>query len=315
MFDSILANLQQWFEPDFLAGIAGRLVRVILILIAAMILRRIIAGLLPKLRQWALKSMKEDADDGFNSETEKRAATLTGIAKGSLLTAVWALAIVMSLRELGFDITPILAGAGVAGLAIGFGAQNLVRDVMTGLVMLIENQVRVGDVANISGIGGAVEQINLRTTVLRDLAGTLHIIPNGQISTVSNLTREFSYYVFDTGVAYKENTDRVVAVLREISEELRQEPDFHRSILAPLEVLGVDGFQDSAVIIKTRIRTRPADQWKVGREMNRRIKLRFDQEGIEIPFPQRTLWFAAGSPSLAVRQQTPDGSPASPVAS
>jgi len=195
----------------------------------------------------------------------------------------------------GFNIGPILAGAGVVGLAAGFGAQHLVRDVISGLFMLLENQIRVNDVAIINGTGGLVEEINLRTTVLRGLDGTVHIFPNGTIESLSNMTREYSYYLFEIGVAYKEDTDRVVEVVKQLGNEMMQEDEFKADILAPMEVLGVDKFADSAVIIKARIKTVPIRQWAVGREMNRRIKKKFDELGIEIPFPHQTLYFGEAS--------------------
>lgn len=297
-----LESLRALLEPATWIPWAGHLFRVAVILAAALIVNRIAAGMIPRLRGHILYTMRRKSA-GREGEVGKRADTLSGIASATTRVLVWTIALIMCLRELGFDVTPILAGAGVVGLAVGFGAQNLVRDVMTGLVMLVENQLRVGDVANINGIGGVVEQVGLRTTILRDLSGTVHVIPNGTVSVVSNLTRDFSYYVFETGVAYKEDTDRVVAVLRELAEELRQEPDFRDAILEPLDVLGVDSFGDSAVVIKSRIKTQPVLQWKVGREMNRRIKKRFDAEGIEIPFPHRTLYFGEVSPPFRVVQE------------
>jgi small-conductance mechanosensitive channel len=201
----------------------------------------------------------------------------------------------MALRELGFDVGPILAGAGVVGLAVGFGAQNLVRDMITGLFMLIENQVRVSDVAIINGTGGLVEEVNLRTTVLRSLDGTVHVFPNGTINTLSNMTREYSYHVFDLGVAYKEDVDRVMEVITDVGRELEAAEPYSEYIIQPLEILGVDKFGDSEVVIKGRIKTQPIQQWAVGREFNRRIKRRFDEEGIEIPFPHRSLYFGEAS--------------------
>lgn len=146
-----------------------------------------------------------------------------------------------------------------------------------------------------------MEQVNLRTTVLRGLDGTVHVFPNGAINTLSNMTYEYSYYLFNVGVAYKEDTDRVVAVLKEISKEIIQEEEFKSAILEPLEILGVDEFADSAVVIKARIKTIPIKQWFVGREMNRRIKKRFDELGIEIPFPHRSLYFGEASKSISVK--------------
>jgi len=234
-------------------------------------------------------------------EIEKRVSTLSRIFKRAILVIVATFATIMSLSELGFDIKPILAGAGIVGLAVGFGAQNLVRDILSGLFFIFENRIRAGDVAIINGTGGVVEQVNLRTTVLRGLDGTVHVFPNGAINTLSNMTYEYSYYLFNVGVAYKEDTDRVVAVLKEISKEILQEEEFKSAILEPIEILGVDEFADSAVVIKARIKTLPIKQWFVGREMNRRIKKRFDELGIEIPFPHRSLYFGEASKSISVK--------------
>jgi small conductance mechanosensitive channel len=224
-------------------------------------------------------------------EVAKRVSTLGRIVKKTAVITIVVVTATMILGELGFDIKPILAGAGVLGLAVGFGSQSLVRDIISGLFFIVENRIRVGDVAIINGTGGLVEEVNPRTTVLRGLDGTIHVFPNGTINTLSNMTYEFSYYVFDVRVAYKEDVDRVVEVLREVGEEIMQDREYGQYVLEQIEVLGVDRFDDSAVIIKARIKTFPIQQWLVGREMNRRIKNRFDELGIEIPFPQRTLHF------------------------
>jgi small conductance mechanosensitive channel len=234
-------------------------------------------------------------------ELNKRISTLTGIIRKALLAVVWSFAAVTILSELGFDIKPLLAGAGIVGLAVGFGAQNLVRDVISGLFFIFEDRIRVGDVAILNGTGGLVEQVNLRTMVLRGLDGTIHVFPNGAINTLSNMTYEYSYYLFDVGVAYKEDSDRVIAVLKEVGAQIMEEAQYREAILEPLEILGVDKFDDSAVVIKARIKTLPVKQWLVGREMNRRIKKRFDELGIEIPFPHRSLYFGEASKPISVK--------------
>jgi small conductance mechanosensitive channel len=234
------------------------------------------------------------------TEIEKRAATVGRVVQKAAIAVLWGTVLVWILEEAGLDIAPILAGAGIVGLAVGFGAQNLVRDVISGLFILLENQVRVNDVAIINGTGGLVEEINLRTMVLRSQDGAVHVFPNGAITSLSNLTREFSFYVFETGIAYKENTDRVIEVLREIAAGMRDEEEFREFILEPLEVLGVDRFADSSVVIRSRIKTQPGRQWAVGREMNRRIKRRFDALGIEIPFPHRSMYFGESSKPIKV---------------
>jgi small-conductance mechanosensitive channel len=235
------------------------------------------------------------------AEVEKRVSTLGRIFRKATMGVITSFGGMAVLSELGFDIKPILAGAGIIGLAVGFGAQNLVRDIISGLFFIFENRIRVGDVAIINGTGGLVEQVNLRTVVLRGLDGTVHVFPNGGINSLSNMTYLYSYYLFDVGVAYKEDTDRVVAVLKQLSEEMMGDENYGPVILEPLEILGVDKFDDSAVIIKARIKTLPIKQWFVGREMNRRMKKRFDELGIEIPFPHRSLYF--GEASKAIRVQ------------
>lgn len=277
-------------------------IRIVAILIAAYICAKILNKSVPTIRSQIIDRMKQYGRADI--EVEKRAATLSGIFRKTVVIAIWLLALVMVLKESGFDIGPLLAGAGVLGLAVGFGAQHLVRDWFAGLFILLENQIRVNDVAIINGTGGLVEQINLRTTVLRGLDGTVHIFPNGTINSLSNMTHEYSYYLFDVGVAYKEDTDHVVEVLKQLGDEIMQEEKYKSLILAPLEVLGVDQFGDSAVVIKARFKTLPIQQWTVGREMNRRIKKRFDELGIEIPFPHRSIYWGEASKPFALRSET-----------
>ncbi|MBW2121182.1 MAG: mechanosensitive ion channel [Deltaproteobacteria bacterium] len=198
---------------------------------------------------------------------------------------------VVVLSQLGVNVTPILAGAGILGLAVGFGAQSLVKDFINGLFILFEGSVAVGDVVVINGTGGLVEGVTLRTVKMRDLAGNVHVIPNGSINMITNMTKEYSRYVFDVGVAYRENVDEVMDVLREIGESMLKDPEFKDDILEPLEILGVDRFDDSAVVIKARIATKPIKQWRIGREFNRRIKKVFDERNIEIPFPHTTVYW------------------------
>lgn len=222
-------------------------------------------------------------------ERAKRARTL-GAAINKVATAAIALiALLMILRELRVDIAPVLTGAGIAGLAVGFGAQTLVRDVISGFFLILEDQVRVGDVAAINGTGGLVEEINLRTIVLRDLEGTVHVFPNGSITTLANRSKDYSFYVIDLGISYRDDPDRIADVLREIAAEMQADPAFAAFILAPIEVLGVDAFGDWAVTLKARIKTVPLKQWEVGRELRRRIKKTFDARGIEMPFPERIV--------------------------
>ena len=278
-------------------------IRIAVILGVAYVATWFIVRSVPGIRKRIVRRMTRN---GSNVELEKRAATISGVFRKSISAVIWVIALIMALREAGFDIAPILAGAGVVGLAVGFGAQNLVRDVISGVFLLLEDQIRVNDVAVINGTGGQVEQINLRTTVLRGLDGTLYVFPNGSVTSLANMTHGFSYYLFDIGVAYKEDTDRVVEVLQEIANGMMHEEPYKQDILEPLEVLGVDKFADSAVIIKVRIKTMPVRQWVVGREMNRRIKKEFDRLGIEIPFPHMSLNFGEASKPIALNFQKSD---------
>jgi small conductance mechanosensitive channel len=225
-----------------------------------------------------------------DGELKKRADTLGAFIRYMLVIATILIAAMMVLGEFRVDIAPILAGAGVVGLAIGFGAQSLVKDWLSGFFILLEDQFRVGDVVEVGGKSGLVEQINLRMTILRDLNGNVHYVRNGQIETVTNMTKDYSHYVFNIGVAYSEDVDEVMKVIKQIDEDLRKDPEFKDDILRPLEVMGLDQFADSAVIIKARTTTKPIQQWRIGREFNRRLKKRFDELGIEIPYPHLTLY-------------------------
>jgi moderate conductance mechanosensitive channel len=269
-----------------LTGEGIRFVRIIGIIAGAYVIIKIVS-----LAVTQMERLVEGKDPAM-SEAEKRAKTLGTIINSASIVIVVGVSAMMILSEFGMNIAPIITGAGIAGLAVGFGAQNLVRDVISGFFLILEDQIRVGDVAKINGIGGAVEVIRLRTTVLRDFEGIVHIFPNGEIKQVANLTKEFSYYVINLGIAYKENVDDVMKLLAQIGTELQADPAFAPSILAPLEIMGVDDFADSQVIIKMRIKTLPLRQWTVGRELRRRIKNTFDVEKIEMPFPQMKVHLA-----------------------
>jgi Small-conductance mechanosensitive channel len=226
-----------------------------------------------------------------------RARTLLPLLRKTVVVLLTIMVVLISLSELGINIGPLLAGAGVIGLAIGFGAQKMVQDVITGFFILVEDAIAVGDVVTVAGTSGLVEDLSVRAIKLRDLSGSVHTVPFSSVDTVTNMTKTFSYYVADIGVAYKEDTDQVAQVSREVIEEMRGEPTYGASILEPLEVLGLDAFADSAVIVKVRVKTRPIKQWEVGREFNRRLKKRFDALGIEFPFPHRTIFFGSEPPT------------------
>ena len=270
--------------------------RIFLLLLFAWVAMKLLQKFLQRLERRLIN--KSEAEGEPPSESEKRVETIVRLIKQACLVALWLTIGLVILKELGIEIGPIIASAGIVGLAIGFGAQNLVRDIISGFFLILENQIRVGDVAILNGTGGLVEQINFRTTVLRDLGGVVHVFPNGTITTLSNLTNEWSAYVFDIGVAYKEDTDRVIGIMCEVGAAMREDPKFGRYMLEAPEIFGVDKFADSAVVIKGRIKTRPIRQWEVGREYLRRVKYAFDQNGIEIPFPHRALYFGDQSKPL-----------------
>jgi small conductance mechanosensitive channel len=225
-------------------------------------------------------------------ERSARAKTLLPLLRKALFLFLSVMVVMITLSELGLNIGPLIAGAGVVGLAIGFGSQKLVQDVITGFFILVEDSIAAGDIVSVAGVNGAVEEISIRSLRLRDLSGNVHTVPFSAVTTVTNMTKDFSYYLLDIGVDYNEDTDRVTEVCRQIVVDMLGDPQFAPFILDPLEVMGVDQFADSAVIIKARIKTRPTKQWLIGREFNRRMKKRFDEFGIRIPFPHRTVVIA-----------------------
>jgi small-conductance mechanosensitive channel len=247
-------------------------------------------------------------------EPSKKRKTLIPLVAKTVKYAAVGIGALVALHQVGVNITPILAGVGILSLAVGFGAQTLVKDIINGLFILFEDSIAVGDVVVIKGIGGLVEAVNLRTLRLRDLDGSVHIIPNSQVDVIRNMTKDFSYYVLDVGVAYREDTDEVIAVLREIDAGMRQDPAYASDMLEPIEIMGVDRFADSAVVVKARLKTKPIRQWNVGREFNRRLKKAFDARGIELPFPHRTLYWGAPkrgeAPPMHLHIHTLDGATA-----
>ena len=227
----------------------------------------------------------------LDSSHSNRMLTLIPIVRNVFFVAFFIMFALVLLSEVGVNVTPLLAGAGVLGIAIGLGGQTMIKDFITGFTIILEDLIQVGDVANVGGKIGLVEKLTIRKVQLRDLSGIVYTVPFSEISIVENWTKEFSFYVMDIGVAYRENTDEVIEYLKEIDEEMRNDEDFKDLILEPLEIMGVDAFADSAVIIKARIKTQPIKQWTVGREFNRRMKYKFDEKGVEIPFPHQTLYF------------------------
>jgi len=304
MTEAAATNSTTPFHLDTLISGAGTWLmtsglRIFIILILTLLAIKAIQVILDKVFSKLFKNHKDDA------EIQKRADTLKMVARNIAIIVLVMIALMTVLSELGVKIGPILTAAGVVGIAVGFGAQTLVKDLINGFFILLDDQIRVGDMVDIAGKSGLVEGVTLRQTTLRDGSGNVHFIRNGEIGVVTNMTKEWSRYVFDIGVAYRENVDEVIKVIRMVGEEMRSDPAYQKDVLEPIEVLGLDKFADSAMIIKARIKTRPCRQWTVGREFNRRLKLKFDAMGIEIPFPHLTLYAGVDkdgkAPALNVR--------------
>jgi small-conductance mechanosensitive channel len=237
-----------------------------------------------------------------DAEIQKRANTLAAFIRYFLIFIVVAMAGMMILKEVGVDIGPILASAGVLGLAVGFGAQNLVQDILSGFFILLEDQIRVGDVVNIKGKGGLVEKVGLRMIILRDYDSSVHYIRNGQIDIVSNMSKQFGNYVVDWRIPYGQDTDKVTAIFRAVDEEMRKDPAFGPDIIKPLEIPGVEQFTESWMLVRGRATTKPLRQWDVGREYMRRIKQRLDAAKIPLASPRMQIELPNGSPNAAPAQ-------------
>ncbi len=286
----------RWSETLWTHGL-----RIIVVLVAVYVgLRLLRHAMDPVVRGAVARQMEGEPE----VEIEKRADTLTDVVYRTAWAVGMAIAVLTIMPELGINIAPLLAGAGIVGLAIGFGAQNLVKDTINGIFILVENQYGKGDVVNIAGIGGLVEDVNLRRTVLRDLDGAMHFIPHGEIATSSNLTKGWSRVNMNIGVSYGEDLDHVMAVIDRVGQELAEDPDFAPLIITPPRALRVDGFGDSGIDIKILGETQPIRQWDVMRELRLRLKRAFDAEGIEIPYPHRTLVTAGqkAADGVVVRQ-------------
>ena len=279
-----LQNLVAKMTPEYFAekvipGAFNVLVILLLMLIALRMARAVSIRMLT-----VFQRRKGDV------EFQKRAETLSSVVRYIFNLTIVSVALVMILGELKINIAPVLATAGIVGLAVGFGAQTLVQDVIAGFFVLLDDQIRVGDVVEIAGKSGLVEKVDLRMTTLRDLSGNVHYVRHGKIDVVTNMTKDYSNFVFDIPVAYREDVDEVIAVIRQVHEELREDPGFKDDIIAPMEVFGLDRFGESALIIRARTTTRPIKQWGVAREFNRRLKKAFDEKNIEMPFQHVTLY-------------------------
>ena len=273
-FNEIISNLHilDWFV---LRGI-----KIVLMLLTM--------GILCKVSDVFFKKLNKISSSDI--EQYKKVRTVHSLLNSVVKIIVCLVGIMLILEELNINIAPILATAGVLGLAVGFGAKRLVEDVLSGLNIILSNQIRVGDTVTIDGsISGVVEKITVNTVILRDFGGTVHFVRNGNINVISNQTKDYSYYVSDLGISYNQNFDTVFTVIKSVGKEMREDEKLKNIIIDDIEVLGVDKFEEYTITIKTRIKTLPSHQWVVGREFNRRIKEAFDKNSIEFPYPQITV--------------------------
>ena len=245
-----------------------------------------------------IEAAVDDGDDSITTLRERRGRTISQLLRSVGRVSIIVIALLLTFNIF-INIGPILAGAGILGLAVSFGAQSLVKDIISGFFILFENQFAIGDVIEAGGKSGVVEKMTMRVVVLRDLHGAMHVIPNGEIKVVSNMTRGWSRAVVDVGVGYDEDVDRALAVVRDEAAQYTADRDWAAQLDGPLEVPGIESLGDTAVVIRTLIRTQPGSQWNAAREFRRRLKIRFDREKIEIPFPQRTVY-------VQVEDSTPD---------
>ncbi|MDZ4259400.1 MAG: mechanosensitive ion channel family protein [Gemmatimonadales bacterium] len=301
LFD-ITATLEGWLD---LFGVELADLRVLAVKTAILWFAAYLAWRVVLMIAARIVAASDDGDDTRLSYHEKRAQTIAALLKGVGKIGILVVTLLLTLNQF-INLAPLLAGAGILGLAFSFGAQSLVKDVIAGFFILMENQFAIGDVIEVAGLAGGVEKMTLRVVVLRDLHGTVHVIPNGQITTVSNRTRGWARSVLDIGIAYDANVDHAIAVLTDEARRFGEDTGWANVKLDGMpEVVGVQSLADSAVNIRVMMRTQPGLQWEVGREFLRRAKNRLDQEGIEIPFPQRTVH---------VRHHGPDGALIAPPA-
>lgn len=270
--EGLFARLGSWADTH-----VQEAARILLIVATAFILTKVAKGLIRRVERFV-----EGTEGDVLSDRDKRARTLGRVLRQLVTILVWSIATAEVLGEIGVSIGPLVAGAGIAGLAVGFGAQALVKDIISGFFMLLENQFRVGDVISIAGATGTVEAINLRTTLLRDNEGRVHIVPNGTIAVVTNHTRDWARAVVDLPVPYKEDLDRCYAALQEVATEMEKDPVYARKLAGSFEPPGVEKLQDTTVLLRVMVRTRPHEQWSVTRELRRRIKKKFDERGLSL---------------------------------
>jgi len=275
-----LYDVSGWFARRFGDDFAGLLISVAVIVTFAFLLWLAIAS-------WVDYRLNPDRAD----QATAREQTLLTLLRNAATIMIVVITLMVTLSEIGLDIAPLLASAGVLGLAIGFGAQRMVQDIITGIFIQFENAINVGDVITAGGVTGTVEKLTIRSVSLRDLTGVYHIIPFSSVDMVSNFMRGFGFHVAEIGIAYRENVAEAKALMHKAFDDVKADPAHGREMLGPLEWHGLTEFGDSAVMVRARIRTRPGSQWAVGRAYNEAVKLRFDEAGVEIPFPHMTVWF------------------------
>jgi len=280
-------------NPAEMLALVKTLLRIFLIIGVAYFLNRLSKKLI-----WQLRD-KLNARQLDNIEEIKRLNTLSMVLRYIITTVILAITVVEILHELGISIAPVLAAAGVVGLAVGFGAQSLVKDYFNGFFLLLENQIRKDDVVEIANKSGLVEEITLRYIKMRDYEGNVHYVPNGQITTVTNRSRDFAYAVMDIRVAYDENIAKVMQIMHEVGTSILQDTQLRDKVLDKLDIAGVDNLAESAVIIRCRMKVRPLEQWTIKREYLKRIKNAFDAQQIEIPFPHLTVYQGPTAEPLA----------------
>lgn len=287
-------SITDYLSEDFITSSLANVVTIYLLILGASVIIDISSGLVEQFFiRWG--------------GSQSRIDTLLPIAKTTVFITFTTLFTLMLLSELGINVMPLLAGAGVLGFAIGFGAQTIIKDLLTGFIIILEDLIQVGDVVKLADRTGVIEKITIRKVQLRDLGGSVYTVPFSEITIVENLTKEYSIALFEVGVAYREDMDHVCTLLAQADKNLREDDNFKHDILEPLEIFGLDKFADSAIIIKARIKTKPSQQWRISREFNRRIKILFDKENIEIPFPHQTIYFGenkdGSAPPLHIAQK------------
>lgn len=290
-FNKIITDIVNWLLYDFTYILISLVVVIVLIWLLNAISRNLEKVILKR------------SDALRDKEAQKRVKTLMSIGRGIMRLILWAIFALILLKRIGIEIGPIIASAGIAGVAIGFGAQELIRDFLAGFFVLLDNQIRTDDIVVINGTTGVVEKIELRTIRLRDHSGVVHIFQHGKVNTLSNMTKEWSALVFEIGVAYKEDVDTVIAIMKSVGEDLEKDSRFSGNILEPISILGVEQLANSSIQLKVRIKTQTGEQWQTRREYMRRLKYAFDKNGIEIPFPHTTLYWGEKSKPMYISLQ------------